>query len=40
MLRTGVDLSAISAFKIKKFLRAKGIAAYKIPDEIEIVDVF
>lgn len=40
MLRADVETGAVSPFKLKKYLRQKGIAGFKIPDEFEIVDEF
>ncbi|WP_303727126.1 (2,3-dihydroxybenzoyl)adenylate synthase [Denitrobacterium detoxificans] len=40
VLREDVDPGSVSPFKLKKFLRQKGIAGFKIPDEFEIVDEF
>ena len=38
--RDGVDPEKLSPFKIKKFLRGKGIASFKIPDIVEVVSSF
>jgi len=40
ILKADADASEVTPFKLKKFLRTKGIAEFKVPDEFEIVEKF
>ena len=40
MVREGADVRSLSAFKLKRFLRGKGIAEFKIPEAYELVEEF